>query len=45
MLSDTLVIVGAGGHGSVVSESAEVMGKWKSIVFFDDHKEIDRIFR
>jgi len=37
-MSDTLVIVGAGGHGSVVAETAELMGHWKSIVFFDDHK-------
>jgi len=39
-MSETLVIVGAGGHGSVVAESAELMGRWKSIVFFDDHKPI-----
>jgi len=37
-VSDTLVIIGAGGHGSVVAETAELMGHWKSIVFFDDHK-------
>lgn len=37
-MSETLVIVGAGGHGSVVAETAELMGRWKSIVFFDDHK-------
>jgi len=37
-MSDTLVIVGAGGHGSVLAETAEMMERWKSIVFFDDHK-------
>jgi len=37
-MSDTLVIFGAGGYGSVVAEAAELMGRWKSIVFFDDHK-------
>jgi len=37
-LSNILVIIGAGGHGSVVAETAELMGRWKSIVFFDDHK-------
>ena len=37
-MCDTLVIVGAGGHGSVVAETAELMGRWQSIVFFDDHK-------
>jgi len=37
-MSETLVIVGAGGHGSVVAETAELMGRWKTIVFYDDHK-------
>jgi len=37
-MSDRLVIVGAGGYGSVLAETAELMGRWKSIVFFDDHK-------
>jgi len=43
-MSDALVVVGAGGHGSVVAETAELMGHWKSIVFFDDHKPAGSIF-
>lgn len=39
-MSNTLVIIGAGGHGSVVAETAELMGHWRSIIFFDDHKPI-----
>ena len=31
----TLAIIGAGGHGKVVAETAELMG-WKKISFFDD---------
>ena len=38
-----LMILGAGGHGKVVAEIAELMGKWNEIVFLDDNKEIDEI--
>jgi len=31
-----LLIVGAGGHGKVVAETAEAMGAWKDIAFMDD---------
>lgn len=32
----TLLIVGAGGHGKVVAETAELLGRWNSVVFADD---------
>jgi sugar O-acyltransferase (sialic acid O-acetyltransferase NeuD family) len=31
-----LLIVGAGGHGKVVAETAKEMGKWNKIAFLDD---------
>lgn len=31
----TLCIVGAGGHGAVVAEAADLMGQWQSIRFID----------
>lgn len=31
----TLVVVGAGGHGKVVADSAESMGLWDAVVFMD----------
>lgn len=31
-----LLIVGAGGHGRVVADTAEVTGQWGDIVFLDD---------
>lgn len=31
-----LSILGAGGHGKVVADAAEVCGKWHEIVFYDD---------
>jgi len=33
---DCLLIIGAGGHGSVVGETAEESSKWRKIVFLDD---------
>ncbi len=30
-----LVILGAGGHGKVVADTAEASGQWSSIVFYD----------
>lgn len=33
---DGLLILGAGGHGQVVAEAAELMGNWKQIFFLDD---------
>lgn len=35
-LSRQLVIAGAGGHGRVVAEAAELAGWWKKICFVDD---------
>lgn len=31
----TLVVVGAGGHGKVVADAAEITGRWQNIVFVD----------
>lgn len=36
MLNKTLLILGAGGHGKSVAETAELMGMWDTIVFADD---------
>jgi len=33
---NSLLILGAGGHGKVVADSAEAAGKWRSILFLDD---------
>lgn len=32
-----LIIIGAGGHGRVVAESAELSGRWNCIEFLDDN--------
>ncbi|MEK8126900.1 acetyltransferase [Paenibacillus filicis] len=31
-----LLIIGAGGHGKVVADTAQASGKWSSIAFLDD---------
>ena len=36
-----LLILGAGGHGKVVSEIALLSKEWESIAFLDDRKSID----
>lgn len=36
MTSNTLSIVGAGGHGRVIADSAALTSMWDSIQFFDD---------
>jgi sugar O-acyltransferase (sialic acid O-acetyltransferase NeuD family) len=36
-----LLIVGAGGHGSVVAETAELMDKWENIMFLDDRIDVN----
>lgn len=36
MNNQTLLIVGAGGHGKAVAEAAVLSGQWQSIVFVDD---------
>lgn len=38
-----LLILGAGGHGKVVSETAQLMNKWEEIVFLDDRDNIDNV--
>ncbi|MDQ6960748.1 MAG: acetyltransferase [Mariprofundaceae bacterium] len=42
----SLLIVGAGGHGKVVAETAEAMGVWEKIAFLDDRcEELDGTLR
>lgn len=43
-MKNNLVIVGAGGHGKVVAECAELMQQWETISFYDDKFETDRSF-
>lgn len=31
-----LIVIGAGGHGKVVAETAEAVGRWRDIRFMDD---------
>jgi sugar O-acyltransferase (sialic acid O-acetyltransferase NeuD family) len=38
-----LLIVGAGGHGRVVAETAELQGFWGNIGFLDDRTDTDRV--
>jgi sugar O-acyltransferase (sialic acid O-acetyltransferase NeuD family) len=38
-----LLIIGAGGHGRVVAEAAELEGKWNNIMFLDDREDVDRV--
>ena len=35
-MNNTLVIIGAGGHGRVVAECAETIGNYQQILFLDD---------
>lgn len=35
-----LLILGAGGHGNVVAETASMMGTWDTISFLDDRHEL-----
>jgi len=36
MMASRLLIIGAGGHGRVVADAAEVSGQWAKIAFVDD---------
>jgi len=36
MMGKKLLILGAGGHGKVVGESARASGGWSELLFFDD---------
>jgi sugar O-acyltransferase (sialic acid O-acetyltransferase NeuD family) len=38
-----LLIVGAGGHGRVVVDTAELQGIWEEIVFLDDRSDVDMV--
>ncbi|MBU3073196.1 NeuD/PglB/VioB family sugar acetyltransferase [Clostridium estertheticum] len=38
-----LLIIGAGGHGRVVLETAELEGKWDNIKFLDDRTDVDMV--
>lgn len=38
-----LLIIGAGGHGGVVAETAEIMGLWENIVFLDDRVDVNMV--
>lgn len=40
---ENLLIIGAGGHGRVVSEAAELEGIWDNIVFLDDRIDVDMV--
>lgn len=37
----TLIIIGAGGHGKVCAEIAELSGKYSEIYFLDDNEAVD----
>lgn len=36
-MKETLIIIGAGGHGKVLADIAFRMNQWKQIAFLDDH--------
>ena len=36
-MNDSLIIIGASGHGKVVADIAMKMNKWKNISFLDDN--------
>lgn len=38
-----LLIIGAGGHGKVVAETASLMGRWGQISFLDDHLQNEEV--
>lgn len=40
---DKLLILGAGGHGKVVSEIAQLMNQWEGIAFLDDREDISEV--
>lgn len=39
-----LLIIGAGGHGKVVAEAAELENKYNEIAFLDDNDKVDKIY-
>lgn len=40
MQKDSLIIIGASGHGKVIADIAIKMNQWKSIAFLDDNEEV-----
>ena len=42
-MNDSLVIIGASGHGKVVADIAMKMNKWKNIAFLDDNRSLKTI--
>lgn len=38
-----LLIIGAGGHGRVVAETAELVGQWENIMFLDDRVDANMV--
>ncbi|APC41950.1 acetyltransferase [Clostridium estertheticum] len=38
-----LLIIGAGGHGRVVLETAELEGRWDNIRFLDDRTDVEMV--
>jgi len=45
-LKKNLLIIGAGGHGSVVAEAAEAVGNWNHIGFVDDrYPEMKQVYK
>lgn len=38
-----LLILGAGGHGKVVADTALITGKWEQIAFLDDREELHEV--
>ncbi|WP_368895031.1 acetyltransferase [Priestia megaterium] len=38
-----LLILGAGGHGKVVSEISQLMKQWEAIAFLDDREDISEV--
>jgi sugar O-acyltransferase (sialic acid O-acetyltransferase NeuD family) len=38
-----LLVIGAGGHGAVIAETAEASGLWNEIGFLDDDESLDAV--
>jgi len=38
-----LAIIGAGGHGKVVADTAKLIGRWSEICFLDDNATLERV--
>ena len=42
-MNDSLIIIGASGHGKVVADIAMKMNKWKNIAFLDDNQSLETV--